>query len=154
MANARASQIVVVLNPDGSLVGSAAPSGTSAVTVTSGTITAQPFPAGSQTTNTAPTTSPGATATIATLTPSPAGTYQVEVVTNVGGTVAAIDQANLTLTAGATIARLANGTGSASSNFGPFQFILGGSTTVTVATVAAGTVGSIYGATIIATRVL
>jgi hypothetical protein len=146
MAQARASSITVVLNPDGSLVGSSGATG--------GSTTVLPFSSTSVTSSNAPTTSPGATTTIATIAAPPAGTYQVEVVTNVGGTVAALDQANLTLTVGASVTRLANGTGSASSNFGPFQFILGGATALTVATVAAGTASSVYGATIIATRVL
>ena len=142
--------LVRATNPDGSLIGSA---GGGAVTVTSGTITAIPFNSSSVSTNTAPTTSPAATTTIATIASGslPAGTYSVAVTVSVGGTTAAGDVGNLTL-AGPATTRLASGVGGIPATFN-FQYVLNGSTALTVATVAAGNAGSVYGATIVATRV-
>jgi len=148
MTVARAGQTVVAVNPDGTNIGSAA-------SPISGNVVTVPLADTSSVNNSVPVTSPGAVATIAQI-PSaslPAGLYEIRVTTTVGGTVAASDQMNLTLTAGSTTTRLANGTGTGSSNFGPYQIQLGGSVAIVIATVAAGTAGSIYGASIIATQV-
>jgi hypothetical protein len=149
MTVARAGNIVVAVNPDGSNIGSSGVSG--AVTVTSGSVTAVPFAASTIGSNSAPITTPLATNVIATASSGAAGTYDVKVTTNVGGTVAAIDQANLNLVNGGQIIRLANGTGSSSSNF-EAQLVLGAGAAINVAAVANGTTGSIYAATIMLTR--
>lgn len=144
MSVARASQIVVALNPDGTSI---APAQQVVVPVNrTGAMS-----------NNAPTTPPGATTTIAQIASGSisADTYDVWVTATVGGTVAVADLGNPTLIANAQTARLANGDNGNSSLFGPFRFMFGGgATNITVATVAAGTVGSVYSATITATRVV
>jgi len=136
MTVARASQIVVAVNPDGTNIGTTG--GFSSTSVGS---------------NSAPTTSPGASAVIATASTTSAGTWLADVTTNVGGTVLAADEANLNLVNGGQIIRLANGTGSASTRFSA-QFVLANAAPIQVNTVGAGTAGSIYSATIVLTRVI
>lgn len=148
MTVARAGQWVVALNPDGSNIGSAGGS-----TTITGNVTSVPFSSTSVGSNTAPTTSPGASAVIATASTTSAGTWQADITVNVGGTVAVGDEANLNLVNGAQIIRLANGTGSASTKFSA-QFILANAAAIQVNTVSAGTVGSVYSATVVLTRVI
>lgn len=149
MSVARASQIVVAVNPDGSNIGTSGVSGS--VTVTSGTVTATPFSFTTIGSNSAPQSAPAATAVIATATSGAAGTYDVKVTCTVTGTVGTIDVANMNLVNGAQIIRLANGTGAASSNF-ECQLVLGAAAPINVAAVANATAGSIYAATIMLTR--
>jgi hypothetical protein len=143
-SQARASQWVVALNPDGTSI---APAQQVVVPVNrTGAMS-----------NNGPTTSPGALAGIAQILAAAVSTdtYDVWVTTNVGGTTAVADIDNLTLTAAGITARLANGINGNSSPFGPFRFQFGaGATNITVSTVGAGTAGSVYSATISAIRVV
>jgi hypothetical protein len=143
-SQARASQWVVALNPDGTSI---APAQQVVVPVNrTGAMS-----------NNAPTTSPGAAATIAQILAAAISgdTYDVWVTAVIGGTVGVGDLGNLTLTANSQTARLAVGDNSGSSTFGPFRFMFGGgATNITVATVGAGTASSVYAATITAVRVV
>ena len=100
-------------------------------------------------------TSPGASATIAAIAAgslTPGQLYIVTVTVNLAGTVTqGTDNNNIKITAnGTSQANLGNDITAGPQPFGPFQIIPQG-TGITVATINAGTAGSIYSATVSAT---
>lgn len=91
--------------------------------------------------------SPGASATICSLAALPAGTYIVNAVVNMAGTlVQATDANNIKIYNGGVLvyAALDNNIGSAPQNFGPFTITVPAGGSIILATVAAGTAASIY----------
>lgn len=111
--------------------------------------------AGSSVSNDGTVTSPGAGATIASIPAAslPAGTYNVTVDFTLSGTVGAVDNNNIQLVYGSQTFTLDNNIGVGEQTFGPIQIISNGASALTLKAIAAGTVGSIYTATIIATPV-
>lgn len=103
-------------------------------------------------------TSPGAGAVIATTASLPAGTYNIEVNSFIGGTtVAATEITNMRLVVGGTaISRIVNPVPGTSGATSPGRLVcravLAAPGTVQVIAVAAGTANSIYAANVVATR--
>lgn len=94
-------------------------------------------------------TSPGAAAVLATTTGLAVGRYKVTVQVSLAGTLAQATDANnllLSVTGGGQSIRLDNNIGAAEQTFGPFDLEVTALTgnAIQVATVAAGSVGSIY----------
>jgi hypothetical protein len=150
------SPVGIAVNPDGSLIGSGGTTGT-------GQVTTVPLSAASVT-NSGKQTTPVAATAIATIASGslPAGTYEVQVWISVSGTAttAAADSNNMELFqgAGAVSGFLPYNCSTAGNvtNGGPFQFQLAltGSQALTVQAVGNATTGTVYGALIIATRVI
>lgn len=111
-------------------------------------------------TDTVSTTSPTANAVLAAVVTPPAGTYNVTVTSYIGGTtVAATEINNMRIRVGAAaIGRIINpvpGTsGAVSAVNTTVRVKCDGTQNIDVIAVGAGTVGSIYGVNIVATRVL
>jgi hypothetical protein len=99
------------------------------------------------------TSAPGAGASLATLTTPPAGFYRVEAWFGLSGTLAAVDATNAELRAGTTVLASLVNTGGTNAA-GPFTYFrsLDGSTTLTINATAGATAGSVYHATLIATK--
>lgn len=111
-------------------------------------------PVGNSAQNSGTVTSPGALANIVTIGAGslPAGSYDVTIIFNIAGTVAqGTDNSNVkfTGTAGPNVT-LDNTIAAGNQTFGPFQVTSNGAQNLQVATINAGTAGSIYSATIIA----
>lgn len=142
-SQARASMWVVALNPDGSAIAPA-----QQVIV--------PVNVAGAASNNAPTTSPGAAALIAQipLGSVTADTWDVTVTAVIGGTVAAADIGNMVLTANGVTARLAVSDTTSPVTFPPIRVKTANGANINVSTVGAGTAGSVYAATISATRVV
>lgn len=110
-------------------------------------------------TDTNTVTTPAAGAAIATTASLPAGTYDIDVTTFIGGTtVAATEINNMRLLVGGTaITRIINpvaGTAGATSNAKvSVRAVLATSGTAQVVAVALATTGAIYGANIVARRI-
>lgn len=99
-------------------------------------------------------TSPAAGATIVSLSGIPAGTYAVEVVTELTGTPAAADANNFRLTpSSGNVQNLLNTGAVGEFSQEEIQVTLGASGTLTITAIAIGTVGAIYSATISITPV-
>jgi hypothetical protein len=102
--------------------------------------------------NNTPTTSPGAAATIAQIVNPPAGIYRVLVTLVQAGTLAVLDVMNMRIVLPSGNVLLPSGTGDSQV----FEFphvTLSGAQSLTVQSVAAGTVASVYGALISATQI-
>lgn len=98
------------------------------------------------------TSAPGAGASLGTITTPPAGFYRIEVWWGLSGTLAAVDASNAEVRAGSTV--LASLAGAGAGTYGPFTYhrYLDGNTTITINATAASTAGSVYHATLIATK--
>lgn len=146
-------QVVVAVNPDGSLIANGGT--TSSPTVTS-PASYSALVAGAKTAAT-----PTAGTNVATLAAPAAGLYEVQVWVAVTGTAttAAADSNNMNVKAGATTvaALLAYNCSTAGNltNPGPFvfQLVMDGATNLTVNVIGNATTGTVYSANIIATRV-
>jgi hypothetical protein len=110
-------------------------------------------------TDTSTVTSPGAGAAIATTASLPAGTYDIEVTSFIGGTTVATTEINnmRLLVGGTAITRIINPvsgtTGSTTNAKVSVRAVLASSGTAQVVAVAAATTGAIYGANIVARRI-
>lgn len=102
-------------------------------------------------------TTPAANGTIASLTGLPAGTYQVNAVVNMAGTlVQAVDANNIKLwNGGLTLYdNLDNNIGSAPQAFGPFEIEIPAGGSIIAAAINLGTTGSIYSVALSATPLI
>lgn len=110
-------------------------------------------------TDTTAVAAPGAGATIATVVNPPAGTYEVVVNSFIGGTtVAANEVTNMRLTVGGiAVGRILNSvpgtSGAVSVTQTKFRVVVNGAQSINVIAVAAATAGSIYSASIVASRI-
>lgn len=113
---------------------------------------------GNSLTDTTSVSAPGAGATIATVTPV-AGIYEVIVNSYIGGTtVATNEMTNMRLTIGATpVGRILNSvpgtSGAVSVTQTKFRVSVNGSQAISVIAVVAGTAGSVYAASVVASRI-
>lgn len=145
-------QVVVAVNPDGSLI--AGGGSTGSPTFTAPTVHNTLVAA-------AKATAPAGAANVATLAAPAVGNYHIQVWIAASGTAttAAADSNNMNLLAGATtVAALLPYNCSTAGNLtnpGPFEFYrtLDGSTNLTVNAVGAATAGTVYSAMILATQV-
>lgn len=130
-------------------------SGTQNVSLTNGLPSVQLV---TSVTDSASVTSPGAGAAIATTASLPAGTYNIDVFTFIGGTtVSSLEITNMRLVVGGVaISRIVNPvpgtTGASSPGRITARVVLNSAGTAQVIAVAAGTSGSVYAANIVATR--
>lgn len=146
-------QIVVAVNPDGSLIGNGGTTGspTFVAPTTHNTLVAAAVTAAAPTAGTA----------VATLAAPPAGNYKIQIWAAVTGTAttAAADSNNMNVKAGATtvIPLLSYNCSTAGNltNPGPFEFYrtLDGATNLSVNVIGNATTGTVYSANILATQV-
>ena len=98
-------------------------------------------------------TSPGAGATVTSLISLPAGTYQIGWTVSLSGTLSASDTNNFQLNAGSQTLVSANPGAAGSYPQPPVEVVLPVATTISVTAIAAGTVGAVYAAQLVATPV-